>query len=313
MENEEEKKLLTPERALSESEEEQKTYDLPTPYPPPKSAEEMPGLNMPRIIDPAFMKRAKEYTNEPLSTLAKRLETTTVLKGNFDLDELMRKQEDLMLIKELIENNLQGIQDQINKRSSKKSASKTKHSFRYPQGPKYYKKFEDSDGDSKYAHNSRSAHKNNDLSKSFSRTNTQGGFGAGARGKNKCSDNRVSMIEKPIDKSHGDISMRSRSTIMPRRRREERKQSVEQNNRRSIENSSRAMGSKPTATDRLSKHLDQEQLRNFNESTTNETHTNGTFKKNNVSRFDPSDRSDKMSTVYSSNAPSNVMTQLRCS
>ena len=115
MENCNEKRPPTPERMLSESEEENRPQQPPKPYTSQSESESGPAMNMPRIVGPSFCNRTKDYTNESLTALAKGLENNTILKDAFDLEELRRKQADLMLIQEMVQKNIEGIQQQIRK------------------------------------------------------------------------------------------------------------------------------------------------------------------------------------------------------
>lgn len=95
-------KPMTPERMLSESEEDQK-------------GPLMPGFNMPRIMDKNFKPSDRSAAKDQLSQLAKGLESNSILKDAFDLEELKRKQEDLLRIQEMVQKNIEGIQQQIEK------------------------------------------------------------------------------------------------------------------------------------------------------------------------------------------------------
>ena len=153
------KQPMTPERMLSESE------DEPTP---------IPGHNMPRMIDPVLLGSVSKSSNDPLSSFAKNLESNNILREGFDLEELKRKQEDLLLIQQMVQKNIEGIQKQIERCSHKKDYSDHKAGTHTPQ---YYRKFDESDSDQPCYGASKSAQKKRDLSKSFNKSQNDASFG----------------------------------------------------------------------------------------------------------------------------------------
>jgi hypothetical protein len=52
---------------------------------------------------------------DTLSKLAMNLENNATLKEGVDLEELKKKQEDLILIQKMVQKNIEGIQKQIEK------------------------------------------------------------------------------------------------------------------------------------------------------------------------------------------------------
>lgn len=94
--------LNTPEKADTSKEEEKKLQDLDTPDAKP-SEEDQRCLDMPRIINSGLIRKTQEQTNDILATLAQSLKKTSSLKDGADLEELRRKQEDLLLIQEIVQ------------------------------------------------------------------------------------------------------------------------------------------------------------------------------------------------------------------
>jgi len=103
MENCNLKKPSTPERMLSESDEEALPENPPIRYMDSCTPEPIVAHNMPRIADMKFKSRVQDYTNNSLSALAKGLESNNLLKDGFNLDELKKKQNDLMHIQEMVQ------------------------------------------------------------------------------------------------------------------------------------------------------------------------------------------------------------------
>lgn len=87
MENQQVKKPMTPEKMLSESEEEQNI---------------IPGYNMPRIMNSSVYMPNKQ-NSDMIAQLARNLESSSVLKDAFDMEELKRKQQDLILIQQMVQ------------------------------------------------------------------------------------------------------------------------------------------------------------------------------------------------------------------
>lgn len=119
------------------------------------------------------------------------------------------------------------------------------------------------------------------------------------------------MVQKPVNKENNGVSPRSKSSIMPRRRRDERKKSAEHNARRSVMHQNRLGNYRPTTSSVFSIISGPERIKQLNEVTTNETYTNNTKKKSGISKFEISERSDNLSSMYASNHSTNVVTQLK--
>lgn len=118
------------------------------------------------------------------------------------------------------------------------------------------------------------------------------------------------MVQKPVNKENNGVTPRSKSSLMPRRRRDERKKSAEHNSRRSVIHPNRLGNYKPTSS-AFSIISGPERIKQLNEITTNETYTNNTKKKSNISKFEVSERSDNLSSMYASNHSTNIVTQLK--
>lgn len=110
------------------------------------------------------------------------------------------------------------------------------------------------------------------------------------------------QIPKPI----GETSLRARSSMGTRRRRSDRKQSVEQSSMKSVEVSSRLKSGKPTSMNEFANSLAGEKVKNPTDTTTNETYTDLAQKE----RFKK--REDSLQKNYMSNHESNYFTQLKC-
>jgi hypothetical protein len=87
MENQQPKKPMTPEKLLSESEEDQNI---------------MPGYNMPKMVGTPVHIPSKP-NSDVIAHLARNLNSSSVLKDAFDLEELKRKQQDLLLIQQMVQ------------------------------------------------------------------------------------------------------------------------------------------------------------------------------------------------------------------
>ena len=205
-------------------------------------------------------------------------------------------------------NNIEGIQKQIKKCATKHSASKSKPSLRNTDSRSFYKKFEESDDGGKYTPKSKSSKKHPEMSKSFSRPKMKDRVSLPKKHVGSDLENNVSMIEPKIDLNNGDSTLRSRSSMIPRMRRDERKQSSEMNNRKNIITKNRLITNKQGSMNNYHNRGNK----NYTDSTTNETNTNVTKKKSSISRFEPSGRSDNMLTNYMSNHSTNYLTQLKC-
>lgn len=118
------------------------------------------------------------------------------------------------------------------------------------------------------------------------------------------------MVEKPSDQNFNDITTRSRSSLMPRRRRDDRKQSVEQASKRST-NYNRKTSNNPSNINKLCGSINQGKVKNFNEFNDADSYPSA-FQVAAKNKYEPSERSDKFSSMYASNhATSNPLTQLR--
>lgn len=71
-------------------------------------------MNMPRVPDPKAQPK-KDPSSELFQSLAINIESISKFNGVMDLDELKRKQEDLLLIQKMIQDNINGIQAKISK------------------------------------------------------------------------------------------------------------------------------------------------------------------------------------------------------
>lgn len=103
MENRNFHQLRTPEKKLSESSDDNKIEEPLTPPTQEKNEDECRAWNMPRIYGSGIGTRSYNSGNDPLSALVKNLENRPLLKDGFDLEELKRKQEDLLMIQKLVQ------------------------------------------------------------------------------------------------------------------------------------------------------------------------------------------------------------------
>jgi hypothetical protein len=303
MENCNEKRPSTPEKMLSESEEENRPQQPPKPYVSQSESESAPAMNMPRIMGPSFGKKTKDHTNESLTALAKGLENNSILKGAFDLEELKRKQADLLLIQEMVQKNIEGIQQQIRKWTVKNSPHRSnKNTFKHPIGHSYYKKFEESDDDSKHSNLTYSNRLSSNLAPSSIKLNdTKMKNSNGSQSPKELNCSSTYKIPKPT----GETSLRARSSMGTRRRRSDRKQSTEQNSMKSVEVSSGFKNGKPSSVNNFPNSRARERVKNVTDTTTTETYTNLT-KKEGLKR-----REDSLQKNYSSTHETNYFTQLK--
>jgi len=191
---------MTPERMLSESEEEQI---------------HIPAQDMPKMVDSLRPSTKTKSENDPLSTLAMNLENNILLKDGFDLEDLKRKQEDLLLIQEMVQKNIEGIQEQIEKCSIKKSK---KSSPQIMQTPKYTKKF-DSDSEALPYQQTDAKQKRKNIWKSFTRSQNNQNYVKNYN--QKSTENNISKFEN--QNSEEEFPPRPKSSNGLRRGRNERK------------------------------------------------------------------------------------------
>ena len=173
-------------------------------------------LNMPRKLDfDSTQKLTKR--EDPIASLAQNIENLTEFKGDLDLDELKRKQEDLLLLQQMIHDNIQGIQAKINKCANPKPVVVNPPRIDITE-------ILNSDTEQYTEHTPIKVNKNsslsnyNDLSKSFNRPDMI----RLANGK-YMEKNRVSMIERPMQNANSTLNLRSKSSAIKRRHRNERK------------------------------------------------------------------------------------------
>jgi len=87
--------------------------------------------------------------------------------------------------------------------------------------------------------------------------------------------------------------------------------SVESTANRKIIKYTYRVGAKNKPTSVFSKNSGPESSKQYTEVTSTETKTINTFKKTNISRFEPPNYSDHLVSMYSSNQGINILTQLK--
>lgn len=158
---------------------------------------------------------------------------------------------------------------------------------------------------------SRSASKPSTMSKSYLQNRPETITNRLNENNTDIKKNRSSMVERPLDKKTGDLTIRSRSSAMPRRPRNERKRSNDQGAKQRKSTINRVSSTKNSTSNRFSKYSDVSKSHNLNDITTTETYTNTTLYKGGVRAYEPSEKSDNMVSMYSSNHSSNHINQLR--
>ncbi|CAI2386714.1 unnamed protein product [Moneuplotes crassus] len=291
MENQDLKSDLTPERLLSESDEDQPC---------------IPSNNMSRIANTPATVASKRKETDPLSTLAINLENSSILKDGFDLEELRRKQEDLLLIQQMVQKNIEGIQKQIEKCSqSRDSMSRVGGTI----APKFYKKYAESDNERSPHDKLKTFERKRELSKSFTRSQE----GASNRASFiKLQNKKLAPKSKiNIESTDEEAPTRAKSSMLVRRNRGDRKKSVQSNGIKKVSKYSNRSAFKKKPSSVFSIHSGTESMKLLTDVTTSETCNQNGLHKAQVSKLDISAYSNNHGSTFSSNTALSTLIQLK--
>jgi len=189
-------------------------------------------LNMPRKMNIHSAEKTKLKCEDPILLLAQSIESASHFNGGaMSLEELKKRQEDLILIQQMIQNNIQGIQEKITK-CSRDKISERKTPDQHQNVKAFKEKYENVEKTPEKFNKCRSAHKASDMSKSFRQTAFSYRQNLLRYNKSSIDQTRISMIERQLSESQENNTARSKSFIGNRRRRTERRQSIENTTKR---------------------------------------------------------------------------------